>query len=120
MNPGTRAITAAVVRIMKKNHMIDRIEDRSQGKKISISGTLSAKAIDIYDHSRICHVNVTVDGHHATLHDHKTGKYLTMTISGTTFSGYDSGSSKNFSGSIRDTTIDIYDSEDGHNHVYAG
>ncbi|MFA7278212.1 MAG: hypothetical protein WC101_04505 [Candidatus Gracilibacteria bacterium] len=119
MDTGTRAITAAVIRVIHKNHMIDKIQDRSAGKTYSITGTLSPTAIDIYDHTRGCHVNGSIHGHDISLHDHKTTKRLTLTLSGGSFHGYDSGSSKGFSGSVTDSSVSIYDNEDGKHHLYS-
>ncbi len=119
MDQGTRAITAAIIRIIKKSHMIDKIEDRGRSKKISLSGTYSGSSIDLYDHSRNCHVNASISGHSISVHDHATSKRITLELSGNSFHGYDPGSNKPFSGQVTESTITIDDHEDNKHHTYS-
>ncbi len=119
MDANTRAATAAIIRIIKKGRIIDKIEDRGRSKKISLSGTYSSSAIDIYDHSRNCHINASISGHNISIHDHGTSKRITLELSGNSFHGYDSGSSKPFSGQVSDSNVTIDDFEDGKHHNYS-
>lgn len=99
-----RAIAYITGSIISQNER-SSVYDYFTSKHYSISGSLDANQISIYDHSEGCHIS----GSFPSVYHHGNGKHISIQMNGSSFSGYDYDESCHFSGSVNGTSISIYD-----------
>lgn len=104
MDANSRACIAYIVASLA-GQTKSSIYDFSQGKHISISGTVSDGHANIYDHDRGCHFS----GSFGNLYDYGRSCHLSLSINGNSFKGYDYGDNDHFSGTVNGHSVSIYD-----------
>src|SRR5690554_213362 len=104
MNPNTKACVAYIAGCAVSGGSSSSVYDYSQGKHISISGTVSADNAQIYDHDRGCHVQ----GSLGNLYDYGVDAHIKLSISGNQFTSYDYASGTHFSGTVNGSNISMH------------
>ena len=105
MHPNTRACIAYVAGKLISGSGSSSVYDYSRSRHISISGSVDASHVGVYDHDRGCHFS----GSLPNLYDYGRSAHISLNINGNQFSGYDHGDSHHFSGLVNGSSISIYD-----------
>ncbi len=81
--------------------------DHAQSKVLSVSGTVTAGNIDVYDFDRSCHVSGSLEN----LYDYGNKAHIQFAFDGEKFSGYDYASKFHFIGTVEAGFVSLYDYE---------
>ena len=115
MNPSLRACIANIAARLSGQSVNSAVYDHTQSKHINVTGSVSAKSVNVYDHGR----GVYVTGSATNLYDHDCGDHISLNLSGTHLSGYHHGSGDHYSGDISAHSVTIYEHESGQHHRYS-
>ena len=85
----------------------------SEARHTSLSGTLSAATISLYDHDKAAHITGTPAG----LYHHKLGAHFTVLMTGQTFRGYDFASDSHYEGVVKGDAVELYDGRGWHHYT---
>jgi hypothetical protein len=114
MNSNQRACIAGIANAIVNNKKINSVYSYELSTHISISGTVSASNINIFDHSRSCHISGSGNGEGKySLFDYGLSKHITLNIKNEKFDGFDYMSNKHFSGTVCKNSVNLYDYETG-------
>ncbi|MBY0411557.1 MAG: hypothetical protein K2Q97_15885 [Burkholderiaceae bacterium] len=114
MNHSLRACIANIAARLTGHSTNSAVYCYTQGKHISVSGTVTSSAVNIYDYDRGAHVS----GSPTNLYDYGGGAHITLEINGNDFKGYDYGSGNHYSGKINGQSVQVYDYETGQHHSF--
>jgi hypothetical protein len=115
MNPSLRACIANIAARLSGQSVNSVVYDHTQSKHINVTGSVTAKSVNVYDHGRGAYVT----GSPTNLYDHDCGARISLNLSGTHLSGYHQGSGNRYSGDINGHSVTIYDRESGQHHRYS-
>jgi len=90
------------------------VYDYSQGKHISISGSVDRDSVSVYDYTSHAHIGGSSSG----IYHYGERSYINLTISGHDFTGYDYGTQTHFSGNVSGNSISLYDYQLGRHFSY--
>ncbi|MYB93620.1 hypothetical protein F4054_02205 [Candidatus Poribacteria bacterium] len=105
MNTNSRACVADIARAINSGSTSQSIYDYSQGKHISISGSVSNSSINIFDHDRRCHLSGNPD----SFYDYGTESHISLKISGNQFRGYAYDQGHHYKGTVSGKSVSIFD-----------
>ncbi|TLN26978.1 hypothetical protein FDZ71_00330 [bacterium] len=105
MDSASRACVACAAARVSTGRVISHIYDYSQGRHVSIGGTVSGKTVSLYDYERSCHFSGTLP----SLYDYGRSCHVQLNVNGSSFTGYDYGSGSHFSGSVSGNSVSLYD-----------
>ena len=112
MSPELRRVVAYIAASLAGGATKGSIHSFSEGRHTSISGTLSAARITLYDRDRDAHVT----GSPAGLYHHGLGSHFTVLMTGETFAGYDFGSDSHYDGKVEGDAVALYDGRGWHHY----
>jgi hypothetical protein len=115
VNQSTRACVAYVAGRLISGSVSSYIYDYSQSRHISIGGSVSGSAVNVYDYDRGCHFA----GSPGNLYDYGRSTHVSLNIDGSQFSGYDYGDSCHYSGTVNGNSISIYDHGESQHFSYS-
>ena len=119
MKPNVRACVAYVAGSLISGRSSSSVYDYSQGKHISISGSVDARAVNIYDHDQGCNFGGNGSNGDFSLYHYGDSHHVSLKIQGNNFNGYDYGHSCHFSGTVNAGNISLYDYETGSHFNYS-
>jgi hypothetical protein len=98
------------------------IYDYSQGRHVSVSGTVTDQRVNVYDYDQGCHFGG--NGHHGrfSLYHYGDGHHVDLKLKdGGKFDGYDYGSSAHFDGKVTNggRSVSLYDYGSGHHYSFS-
>lgn len=105
MDPNTRACIAYVAAKLVSGKGASSVYDYSRSRYISISGSVDASRVAVYDYDRGCHFSGSTTG----LYDYGRSAHVSITWNGSRFTGYDYGDRHHFSGSVNGSSVSLYD-----------
>ena len=112
MSPELRRVVAYIAASLAGGVAKGSIYSFTEERHTSISGTLSAAQITLYDHEREAHIT----GSPAGLYHHKLGSHFTVLMKGETFTGYDFGSDSHYDGKVEGDAVALYDGRSWHHY----
>lgn len=113
MNQNLRACIAYVVGRGISGRQFSRVYDYSQSKRITMSGSITADHIDIYDEAQKHHLQGDGNGSRYDLRYNGDRQPVTLEIKDNGFRGCDHGTSFHFSGKVQTNSVNLYDCETG-------
>ena len=105
MNANSRACVAYIATAIISKSTPQSVFDYTQGKHISISGSVNTSSVSIYDHDRGCHLS----GNSKSLYDYGTGSHISLSVNGNQFRGFDYSQGHHYKGTISGKSVSIYD-----------
>lgn len=85
-----------------------------------VSGDITEKKVNVYDHDRGCHLGGNLSGKQFSLYDFGDSSHINLELENNgKFKGYDFGTSSHFSGTVNGSSISFYDFQTGKFYNYS-
>lgn len=115
-----RAVIAFVVYKLIRSTNHSSVYSFTLSEHINVSGNISEDRINVYDHSRECHISGSSSSEKKySLYDFGRSEHINLEVHNNEFQGYDFGSGYHFSGSVKNSMISLYDYETNEHYNYS-